>query len=170
MICIAVPPLRSFLRSAGLRQAVRSRYMAWFQLVGVGGFDFRADDLRGLDELWHRWSPSWAYTAEQRAPAAAALTNRENAAAALRYYRGVARAALLDGEQRTAAMLPVSVPTLLIYGREDGCLGPEVMERARTDFAGESEFLPVANAGHFAHRESPRLVAERALEWWRRDG
>jgi pimeloyl-ACP methyl ester carboxylesterase len=168
-VCIAMPPIRTFLRSAGLRQAVRSRYIAWFQLAGLGEIDFRAHDLRGLDELWQRWSPTWCYTAQQRAHAADALTTSGNAQAALRYYRGALRAALLNSEQRSDAIQPVSVPTLLVYGRLDGCLGPEVMERSRPDFAGESELLPVADAGHFVHREAPELVAERTLDWWRRN-
>ena len=168
LVCVAVPPLRTFFWSLSVRQAIRSRYTAWFQLVGLGELDFRADELRGLDELWRRWSPDWDYTEAQRAPAVAALAESRNAFAALRYYRRTFRAVVLDGDQREAANTPVSVPTLLVYGRNDGCLGPEIMERARRDFSGESEFLPVANGGHFAHREASNLVATRALEWWAR--
>ncbi len=161
MVCAAVPPPGAFL-AMGSRQLVRSRYMAWFQLAGIADRDFEAG---GLDRLWRRWSPGWKYTSEQRELALDALGNREQIKAALRYYRGAMRAAFLEHSELRLVLDPVSVPTLLIYGTHDGCLGPEVMERSRTEFGGEHELLPVVGAGHFMHREEPHLVAARALEF-----
>ncbi|MFT6399440.1 MAG: pimeloyl-ACP methyl ester carboxylesterase [Bradymonadia bacterium] len=136
--------------------------MAWFQLAGVADRDFEDG---GLDRLWRRWSPSWDYSSEQRELALEALGSRARVSAALRYYRGAMRAAFLEAGEFRLILQPVSVPTLLIYGSNDGCLGAELMERSRTDFGGEYELLPVVGAGHFMHREQPSLVAARALEF-----
>lgn len=54
---------------------------------------------------------------------------------------------------------------MLFYGHEDRCVGAELMERARLDFAGETEVVAVANAGHFPHPEASEVVAPRVVEW-----
>lgn len=164
MVCAAVPPPSTFL-GMSTRQLIRSRYMAWFQLARVSDRDFMEG---GLEKLWRRWSPAWEFSTAQRDAAQRALGSRHQVRAALRYYRGAMRAAFLEPSDFRLALRPVSAPTMLIYGSNDGCLGPELMERARTQFAGEHEALAVVGAGHFMHREQPDLVANRALEFLNR--
>jgi pimeloyl-ACP methyl ester carboxylesterase len=64
-------------------------------------------------------------------------------------------------------MAPPPVPTLYLHGRDDGCLGIELAEEARTFVAGidGSRVEVVDHAGHFLHLEQPEQVNRLVLDF-----
>jgi pimeloyl-ACP methyl ester carboxylesterase len=65
---------------------------------------------------------------------------------------------------RYERLLPLKVPTLLVYGERDPVIPTQVVreQAARVD---SLELEPVAGAGHFIVDEMPELVADRALRF-----
>ena len=84
--------------------------------------------------------------------------------APIEYYRTMARS-VLSGPPARAAVVPV--PTLVLHGERDGCVGAGLGKGQERFFTGafEAEVLP--EVGHFLHLERPAVVAERVLSWFR---
>lgn len=157
MVTMAVPPpgavMRGFLSYAQIR---RSFYMYFFQ-TPIADFVVPAEDFAFIDGLWHDWSPGYDASADL-AHVKDALRDPANLAAALGYYR-----AMFDGGGPEPQ--PGSAPTLYLHGRDDGCMGADLV-------GGSEEFLPpgsradiIDNAGHFLHLEQPAQVNKLVVDW-----
>lgn len=59
------------------------------------------------------------------------------------------------------------VPTLLLLGERDGCVGPAMAEGGEGVFRDRYRVEVVPGWGHFLHLERPDDVAERILGWLR---
>ena len=127
--------------------------MAFFQLRGVAERRAAADDFAYVREMWRAWSPGWAFTDADFAPVATCFRVPGSLTNALRYYRSIGPALLLDGAGRRAAFGRLGVPTLVVAGADDRCMGVEVMKRSVE--AGATRVEVLANAGHFMHSERP---------------
>lgn len=166
LVTMAVPPLGSLM--AGFltyRQARRSWYMFVFQHA-LAEMIVAADDLAFIDGLWAEWSPGHD-GAEDIAHVKDALRDPANLAAAIGYYR-----AMLGADQSGAtdvdhaASLPSPVPTLYLHGRNDGCMGAELVGSAQA-------LLPVPGSraeildgvGHFLQLEDPDQVNTRIVDF-----
>jgi pimeloyl-ACP methyl ester carboxylesterase len=129
----------------------------------------RRDDLRLLDELWHDWSPGLD-APDAIAAAKAALADAGCLEAAVAYYRQnpsvLVPAAAVAG--RLAAAHAITTPLLYLHGADDGCMGLDVLERARTTFPPTTPIEVLPNAGHFLQLEQPDAVADLVLPFLRR--
>jgi pimeloyl-ACP methyl ester carboxylesterase len=123
----------------------------------------RADDLRYVDELLHRWSPEWRVPEGESAAVKRAFREPGCLEAAVGYYRALALR--LPAAQRK----PVTMPAVAFSGASD-LLAPAAYERARSRYANRYEIVKMPG-GHFMHREHPEhftrelvrvLDAERA--------
>src|SRR5882762_9964950 len=89
--------------------------------------------------------------------------------AALGYYRATLGPAFkmpVDPKGIAAAMsAPINVPALMIHGREDGCIGAELLEGMENFFPKGLRKEIVQGAGHFVHQEKPDLVNEVVLKF-----
>ena len=163
----AVPHPRRFLRP-GLRQLRRSWYMAYFQLPGWPERRIAADEFAFLRRLWSDWSPGWRFSEAQFAPLAHCFSQPGAIRAALAYYRalpgGLLSPALHDERRRLLGLLPV--PTLVLAGARDGCIGLEMFNRQERLFASGYRLAVVPEAGHFMHREQPDFCLQRLLDWF----
>ncbi|MEM1144475.1 MAG: alpha/beta hydrolase [Pseudomonadota bacterium] len=163
---MSVPHPARFFRFmfANSDQRKASRYIQFFQLVGIAEYALRRRDFRGIKKLWDRWSPGLEISEEYLAPVREQFAHREVLTAALCYYR----AAALPGDSQSKALIrgPVDVPTLGMYGEHDGCILPRTFRACMNedDFTGGLTVEAVADAGHFLHLEQPdachRLLVE----------
>lgn len=144
-----------------------SWYMGYFQLPGAAR---RVADknLRFLDRLWRDWSPDWHYTAADIRPVKEALGQPEHLQAALNYYRAIPQALFRPGAGRDLQLVfgRTSVPTRCIAGVNDGCMQLASFARSARAFLGPFDLLPMAQAGHFMHREQPAAFAAAVLDWF----
>jgi len=164
LVTMAVPHPAALLRSRSIAQVRRSWYMAFFQLRGIAERRARRDDLAFIERLWRGWSPGWAFTPDDIAPALAALRPHGAMEAALGYYRRcLGPRALADGAARRAAFAPIQQPSLCFAGVDDGCIGVETFRGMSRHCAGAFTLIRVAGAGHFLHRERPEVFRERLL-------
>ncbi len=159
LVTMAVPPLGSVM--AGFltyRQSRRSWYMFLFQHALAEAI-VAADDLAFIDGLWAEWSPGHD-GADDIARVKDALRDPANLSAALGYYR-----AMLGGDPSAsrdvdqAALLPSPVPTLYLHGRDDGCMGAELVGGAEASLPTAGSRAEVLDGvGHFLQLEDPDRV------------
>ena len=167
-VTMAVPPLgamaNAFFQYAQLR---RSWYMFFFQHpladVAVG-----MDDLAFIEGLWADWSPGYD-AAEDLPRVKEALRGPENLAAALGYYRAMLGDAPKDPEVEKIDALgtnPPRQPVLYLHGRDDGCLGVDLIAGAEAFLPAEGSRVEVVDgAGHFLHLERPDVVERLVLDF-----
>lgn len=160
LVAAAVPPSGAlgggFFTYDQLR---RSWYMFFFQNP-LADIAVAMDDLAFIDRLWADWSPG--YDASSDLPLVKdALRNPANLAAALGYYRAVfdpSRHAPELAAEQTATGAIARQPTLYLHGRDDGCVGVELAEKAGDFLSAGSRVEIVDGAGHFLHLEQPDVV------------
>lgn len=163
----AVPHLRRFLLRPALRQLRRSRYMGFFQLPMIPERRIRAQDFAWLRELIREWSPDWQFTEADFEPLRTMFGEPERLRAALGYYRAMPRG-LLQGESWQTLMKPIAVPTRVIVGVNDGCIGREMFLGQDHLFSAGYERVEMAGCGHFMHCEQPQAFADLLAEFFKR--
>jgi pimeloyl-ACP methyl ester carboxylesterase len=168
VVGMAVPPGPamgiSFLTN--LDQLKRSWYMFFFQ-HGLAETVVAHEQMAYIEMIWRDWSPGYAADIDVD-HVRAAIGDPAHLSAALGYYR----ATLGDGykdpalaELQTAMSTYPTQPMLYIHGRNDGCIGTEVMDLAR-QMAGDApiRWELIESAGHFAQLEQPAAVNALILE------
>ena len=168
VVSMAVPPGGAvglaFLTN--LEQIKRSWYMFFFQHA-LSDLVVAANDLAFLDMLWTDWSPGFDAGVDL-GHVKQCLRDPANLAAALGYYR----AALGDGykdpalaDVQSATQLVPPQPLLYLQGANDGCIGNEVAESARSMLPATATVEIIANCGHFLQLEQPAVVNARIIEF-----
>ena len=168
VVSMAVPPGGAvglaFLTN--LEQIKRSWYMFFFQHA-LSDLVVAANDLAFLDMLWNDWSPGFDADVDL-GHVKQCLRDPANLAAALGYYR----AALGDGykdpalaDVQSATQLVPPQPLLYLQGANDGCIGNEVAESARSMLPATATVEIIANCGHFLQLEQPAVVNARIIEF-----
>jgi pimeloyl-ACP methyl ester carboxylesterase len=120
--------------------------------------------------LWETWSPTWHFTDEAFERTAASFDNPDFVDVVIHSYRhrnlnapGEARFA--DVERQLAERPKVTVPSIVLYGADDG-VGPPPTDTAaeRSAFTALVARRVVRGAGHFMPREKPAVVSSAMLE------
>lgn len=166
MVTAAIPHLRRFVLRPSLRQLYRSRYMGLFQFPNAERRVMR-DDFAYVEGLIREWSPGWDFTAEDLAPLKAMWSEPARLSAALAYYRALP-AGLVSTASWRSFMQPLKVPTRVIYGDRDGCIGPEMFEGMQHLFAAGLELVKMPEAGHFMQLEQPSVFNAHVIEFLQR--
>lgn len=165
IVTAAVPHLRRFLLKPTAAQIKRSHYIFKFQAPFWAERVLPRNDFAWIEEeLIRRWSPGWRYTAQDLAPIKAALAEPGRLKAVLAYYRAVPRL-FADRNVWNAAMKKVQVPAKIIYGTEDGCIGPEMFSRQEKLFPAGLDVSVFHGAGHFMHCEQPERFGTAVVEF-----
>ncbi len=170
VVGLAAPPGKLFLRGLSTRsQQRRSRYMAFFQLGRLAEETFRHNDLSGIERLWREWSPSWDWPADRLGQVKATFTYPHTVTAALSYYRQLLpwgpKGWLPWVKSYQLAMAPMKVPTLVLHGAEDGCIGPELFYGLDRACEAYHELHTLMNCGHFLQWEQPDQVLNHTLQF-----
>jgi pimeloyl-ACP methyl ester carboxylesterase len=168
VVGLAVPPGAAFGASflTSTDQLKKSWYMFFFQ-GGLADLVVPSNDLAFIDMLWADWSPGYDASADL-ALLKPSLRNPENLSAAL----GFCRAALGDGYkdpalgavQAKAQEIPPQ-PLLYLHGSNDGGIGREVAELARSMVGDNVSIDIIDHTGHFLHLEDPANVNTRIVDF-----
>lgn len=117
------------------------------------------------EAMWRWWSPTWNFTPEQFARTAASFHNPDFVDVVIHSYSH--RWAGADGdprfdaiEARLATKPPITVPSVILHGIDDG-VAPVESSRSHTELFPEgTPRIEVENAGHFLPWERPDAVVE----------
>ena len=162
VVGIAVPPTAAFGLAfvQNLEQLKRSWYMFFFQ-HGLADLVVGANNHAYIEMLWRDWSPGYDASFDLEA-VKKSLADPKNLQAALGYYR----ATLGDGyrdpslkalQDQMGSAVPTQ-PLLYLHGTNDGCIGAEVVEAAKSMSPANAQFAIVKDAGHFLQLEQPQKV------------
>lgn len=166
MVTAAIPHLRRFVLRPSLRQLVRSRYMGLFQFRNAEQGVSR-NDFAYIENLIREWSPAWKFTSEELAPLKAMWSDPARLSAALGYYRALP-AGLASAASWRSVMQPLQVPARVIYGGQDGCIGPEMFQGMAHLFAAGLDLVKMPEAGHFMQLEQPSAFNASVIEFLQR--
>ncbi len=167
IVLAAVPHLRKFLFSPTREQIKRSHYIFKFQAPLWPEKHLPENDFAWIvDGLIRRWSPRWEFRPEDIAPVKAGFSDPARLKAALAYYRAIP-GLLVRPNWLKIAMAPIAVPTCMIYGTEDGCIGPEMFRNQAKRFRAEFRLCEATGMGHFMQWENPEWFADRVIEFFR---
>lgn len=160
LVALALPPPDAFLRAVRRHpgQLRRSWYMGLFQLRGLAERALRRGNYALIDRLWRAWSPGWEPPPERLAEIKRTFDWPGTVEAALALYRGLLPGPLTLGAWREGlrlALPPLRVPTLVVAGGEDGCIGVEAFQGLERCFAGRHRLEILREAGHWLPLEAP---------------
>jgi pimeloyl-ACP methyl ester carboxylesterase len=118
--------------------------------------------------LWQEWSPTWCFddaTFERTAPS---FDNPDFVPVVIHSYRHRHGNAPGDPrfdqvERHLATRPPITVPTIVLHGAEDGVSRPQRSEGDMALFPAGTARHIVAGAGHFMPREQPHAVVDALL-------
>ena len=162
VVGMAVPPTAAlglaFVQN--LAQVKSSWYMFFFQ-HGLADLVVGANKHAFIDMLWRDWSPSYDATIDLE-HVKKSLTDPKNLQAALGYYRaalgdGYKDPALKELQTQMSSAIP-SQPLLYLHGANDGCIGVDVVQSAKSMAPANVNFAIVEGAGHFLQLEQPEKV------------
>jgi pimeloyl-ACP methyl ester carboxylesterase len=120
--------------------------------------------------LWETWSPTWHFTDETFNRTAPSFDNPDFVDVVIHSYRhrlgnAPGEPRFLELERRLAERPKVNVPTITLYGAEDGIARPAPENpNERNQFPKLVARRVVPGAGHFLPREKPEAVSSAMLE------
>ncbi|MEO8701554.1 MAG: alpha/beta hydrolase [Kofleriaceae bacterium] len=154
LVTLAIPHPSGIPRTP--RQVWNMRHFLKLRRASIAA-KLRADDLRYIDELWHRWSPKWTdLPASETAAVKAAFAEPGSLEAACAYYAAIP----LSATPPASAKLPIKMPAVAFVGADDHQMRLSMFEKARPCFESSYEVIEVPG-GHFMHREHPdRVIGE----------
>lgn len=168
VVGLAVPPGGAMANAfvTNTDQLKKSWYMFFFQHP-LADVVVPADDLAFVDMIWADWSPGYDAT-EDLVDVKEALGDPANLAAAIGYYRATlggvgVRDDLAEVQAATGA--PPNQPLLYLHGADDGCIGPEVAESARSMTGPATTIEILDGLAHFLHLEDPDAVNRRIIDF-----
>lgn len=145
------------------------RYWYWYYLNSERGRTALSNDRTRLCRfLWTLFSPTWAFDEATFARTAAAFDNPDFVDVVLHSYRyrigSVAGdPALQPIERQLAAKPKITVPTIVLEGKDDGVDPPAPDSDVRPHFTRLRELKVVAGAGHNLPQEAPDIFAAAVL-------
>jgi pimeloyl-ACP methyl ester carboxylesterase len=119
--------------------------------------------------LWDLWSPSWRFDDATYERSAAAFENPDFVEVVIHSYRhrfGYAAGdpAVEPIERALAAQPPITVPTIVLHGADDGVDPPENSAGDAVKFTGLYQRRVLAGCGHNLPQEAPDAWAQALLE------
>jgi pimeloyl-ACP methyl ester carboxylesterase len=151
--------------------APESESRLWYQYYfhserGRAGLEQYRFDLCKL--LWRLWSPGWQFDDAMYKRTAASFDNPDFVAVVIHSYRH--RFGLVPGdpdveeiERQLIAQPPISVPTVVFHGGDDGVMPEAGSEGHKRFFKGAYARQVIPGAGHNLPQEAPRDFAAAVL-------
>jgi pimeloyl-ACP methyl ester carboxylesterase len=170
LVAASVPYGPGIVRAliANGRQQRRSWYVFFFQ-TPLADIAVPFGDFAFIDALWRDWSPTADIDENELRAVRQTLAEPGVLAAALAYYRTAMNPALrdprFDSVENRFGVDPITVPTLYVHGKDDGCVGVEVGEGMESLFSGRFRRVVIDGAGHFVHWEKPAEFNRAVLEF-----
>jgi pimeloyl-ACP methyl ester carboxylesterase len=156
LVTVAIPHPRVVRpRFLTPRRAYRARHFLEMRRPRAGAW---LGEPGSLETIYRRWSPTWALPPGELDAIRACFAAPGAVEAALGYYRALP---LLGPDKQL--LVKTAVPSLTIYGTDDGVADAALFESAREAFAAPHSLVAIPRAGHFVHREQPELFARALL-------
>jgi pimeloyl-ACP methyl ester carboxylesterase len=119
-------------------------------------------------QLWQDWSPTWRFDDATFERTAASFDNPDFVPVVIHSYRHRHGNAPSDQrfesiERHLATRPPITVPTIVLHGADDGVSGSRRSDGDMALFPSGTVCRVVPNAGHFMPREQPQAVTEALL-------
>jgi pimeloyl-ACP methyl ester carboxylesterase len=148
----------------------RALWYQWYFNTERGRLGLAANRRPLCRLLWQLWSPTWHFTDATYNRTAPSFDNPDFVDCVIHSYRhrnlgapGEPRFA--DVEKRLAMRPKIEVPSIVLYGADDGVGPPPADSPAeRAPFTALKARRVVSGAGHFLSREKPEVVAAAILE------
>lgn len=144
----------------------------WYQTYlnterGRAGFEANRSEFCAL--LWRLWSPSWRFTPETYAASAISFDNPDFVAVAGHSYRHRCGAAAGDPvfeetERRLAARPTIDVPTIALWGADDGVMPVSAEDHEASRFTARYERHVLPGVGHDIPQEAPAATVAALSE------
>ena len=168
-VTLAVPPQGAITRFLESPEQWKRSWYVWFFGTPLADVAFPARNFAIIDRLWADWSPGYAPD-----PAFMSALKEcfapDGGRAAMGYYRDSFHARQAPvGEAATVTGGPPPVAVLYLHGRDDGCLGCDLLdEQALAAALGPGgTYEIVEGAGHFLHLEKPDEVNAKIVAFLR---
>jgi pimeloyl-ACP methyl ester carboxylesterase len=149
----------------------RALWYQWYFNTERGRLGLAANRRPLCKLLWQLWSPTWHFTDETFNRTAPSFDNPDFVDCVIHSYRhrnlgAAGEPRFADVERRLAMRPKIDVPSIVLYGADDGVGGtPAADSPAERDvFTSRIARRVVAGAGHFLPREKPDAVASAILE------
>ena len=149
----------------------RALWYQWYFNTERGRLGLAANRRPLCRLLWELWSPTWHFTDETFNRTAPSFDNPDFVDCVIHSYRhrnlGAAGEPRFADLERKLAMRPkIEVPSIVLYGADDGVGGTPAADSAteRDVFTHRIGRQVVAGAGHFVPREKPDIVASALRE------
>lgn len=148
----------------------RALWYQWYFNTERGRLGLAANRRALCRLLWQLWSPTWHFTDATYNRTATSFDNPDFVDCVIHSYRhrnlgarGEPRFA--DVEKRLAMRPKIDVPSIVLYGADDGVGPPPADSPAeRAPFTALKARRVVKGAGHFLPRENPGVVSEALRE------
>jgi pimeloyl-ACP methyl ester carboxylesterase len=152
-------------------RAPEQEYRSWYQYYfhGERGRAGLAANRRELGKLlWRLWSPSWRFDDATYARTVNSFDNPDFVEVVIHSYRhrfGLAPGdpAVNKTEERLAAHPPITVPTVVLHGADNGVSPASGSAEHTRFFTGPYERRLLPHVGHNVPQEAPREFAEAVL-------
>lgn len=171
LVTAAVPYGSAFFESLVTNYAQQKRcwYMYFFQSA-IAEAAVSLNDFAFLERIWADWSPGWQWAPDDMEALKRCFRAPGTLSAALGYYRATLGPlfrppALGETTAPPIPSTPIEVPAMIVYGRNDGCIGAELLEGMGNLFPRGLKTELVAGAGHFVHQENPAAVNRMIIDF-----
>src|SRR5262245_53013235 len=162
--------VQNTLARSGPGTAVEERAL-WYQWYfnterGRQGLEQQRHGICKL--LWQEWSPTWHFDDATYDCTAASFDNPDFVPVVIHSYRhrhgnAPGHPCFDEIERRLAARPPITVPTIVLHGADDGVSPPRRSEAHMALFPAGTARHVVAGAGHFMPREKPQAVVDALM-------
>lgn len=152
--------------------SAEQEYRYWYQWYfhtdrGRAGLAMNRAEIARL--LWRLWSPNWAFDDATFEATASSFDNPDFVDVTIQSYRHRYGNAPGDPtynalESTLAAQPPITVPTVVLHGEEDGVGAPASSIPRDHLFTGGMQRRLIPRAGHFLSRENPGEVVAAVMK------
>ena len=152
-------------------EAVQRLWYQWYFNTEQGRAGLEANRREICLHLWRQISPTWRFSDETFNRTAPSFDNPDFVDVVIHSYRhrvgnAPGEARFRDTEVRLAQRPPITVPSTVLYGADDGIVRPAAVasDAERAVFPALVARRVVPGAGHFMPREAPADMASALLE------
>jgi epoxide hydrolase 4 len=142
-------------------QLRKSWYFFFFDLPEVPESVVQANQWHFFRHFLHDARPE--YTPEEMDRYIEAWSQPGAATGMINYYRSSVRT---PPKRAEAALLPIKAPTLIIWGQDDGYLGPELAEPDHDDVPNLDRVERLLGASHWVHHDAPDRVTKLLIDFF----
>jgi pimeloyl-ACP methyl ester carboxylesterase len=152
-------------------EAERALWYQWYFNTERGRAGLAANRRSLCRLLWETWSPGWHFSDETFNRTAVSFDNPDFVDVVIHSYRhrngnAPGEARFEEVEQELARRPKIQVPTMVLYGANDGIARPPANSppAERASFTSLVARRVIDGAGHFLPREKPDAVSSGMLE------